>query len=279
MQLQQKKGIKCHFLKISFLYILFYSLSNIILCNDVADSDNVNLSEYTQESLFVSLGSYCEPAQMLRHCGMRKVAFPFDWLVSFDGEALIKILANNFAHFLDEKYFMVHDVGSGSLLHTHYRLEFLHDGDWRDKGYVSNMQQFIPKYTRRIDRFRQLQDYSGKVIFIRAAYIYSLTDPHRYYKVAENVEITPESSLKLYNILKKFFPKLNFSLIIINTHDRKEKEIEEEACVFENIRRFRANPSRELLDVPEQVAAYRAFFTKLLNEKEIFLIIFTFSYC
>ena len=56
--------------------------------------------QVNQEPLFISLGSTCTTAHMHRECGIRKAAFPFDWIVSFDSEKLIDILEENFLHFL-----------------------------------------------------------------------------------------------------------------------------------------------------------------------------------
>ena len=78
--------------------------------------------EISQEPLFVSLGSTCTTAHMHRECGIRKAAFPFDWIISFDGEKLIDILNEGFFHFLNPD---VLKVSGHALLNHYYHLEFL----------------------------------------------------------------------------------------------------------------------------------------------------------
>jgi hypothetical protein len=46
--------------------------------------------------------------------------------------------------------------------------------------------------------------------FLRHAYKYSVTDPHRIFKCEENLEITDDYAIKLYDKLKSYFNKLNF---------------------------------------------------------------------
>jgi len=64
------------------------------------EGDDVNISQFNREPIFVSLGSYCAPASLIRSSGFRKAAFPFDWNISLDGEKLIELLEDDFEHFL-----------------------------------------------------------------------------------------------------------------------------------------------------------------------------------
>ncbi len=205
--------------------------------------------------LFISLGSTCEPAHMLRYAGLRHAAFPFDWIVSMDIEKLIEILDNNFWYFLQQEYLVPYNIGGGPLLHTRYHLEFLHEGDWRNEGYHANMPAFQEKYHRRIERFKKLSTHKGSIIFIRSAYVFSMTDPHRYYHVPQNLEISDEEAMKLYQALQRFFPKGHFSLFIVNPHT--EKHIIEEKRLLENLHIIRANP---YLEHEHKGMLYREFF-------------------
>jgi hypothetical protein len=213
--------------------------------------------ELPQGPLFISLGSQCEPAHMLRFCDLRKKAFPFDWIVSFDGNALIEILNDDFKHFLNDAFFLSYGP-AGHLLHSYYHLEFLHDGNFNGEHFVPLLHKLKNKYQRRIERFRQLAHYKQKVFFIRAAYQYSTTDPHRYYKFEDNIEISDEYSLRLYNALKQRFPDLDFALIIINNHNRDT--IEEEKTLSPNLIKYLANPNQ---DNQLKINAYKKFFEKL----------------
>lgn len=171
--------------------------------------------EVCKEPLFVSLGSTCATAHMHRECGIRKAAFPFDWIISFDGEKLIDIFEEDFLHFLDTD---VLEISGQALLNTYYHLEFLNEGDWEDAAY--SIKEFSLKCQRRIHRFRELANYQGKVFFVRTACPHALSDPHRIWRVKENIHITYEYAEKLYQTLKAYFPKLDFELIIMNGYDR-----------------------------------------------------------
>ena len=105
--------------------ILFIFLTANVLFGDATDfhhEGELNIDE--QAPLFVSLGSYCKPAHMLRFCNLRKVAFPFDWICSMDGNKLIEIIESDFNNFLNENFLIGYEH-SGALLHTYYHLEFL----------------------------------------------------------------------------------------------------------------------------------------------------------
>lgn len=226
-----------------------------------ADSANSREEEFqmSDEHLFVSLGSICEPAQMLRFCKLRKKAYPFDWIVSMDGEALIEMLENDFKDFFNDEFFVPFGP-AGHLLHTHYHLEFLHEGDFNHQ-FAANLERLKQKYQRRIARFKSLENCQYKVFFIRNAFVYSTTDPHRFYKFPDNLEISEEYALRLYQALKFVFPKLNFDLLIINCGD--EEGLIEQKKLGEHLRIFRANP---YFEQSKKIENYNVFFNKIINE-------------
>ena len=234
-----------------FLAVFFLTFFS----NDVHAKDADLGGEFDQgvgrEPLFVSLGSYCITANMHRECGIRKAAFPFDWIVSFDGEKLIELLEEDFLYFLNEDYLKVQ---GGSLLNTHYHLEFLNEGDWEAAG--RNIKDFLPKCKRRIDRFRKLANYEGEVFFVRTANLHSFTDSNRIWKIKENIEITREYGERLYAALKQYFPKLNFNLVIVNQYDRPGFEMEGEFS--DSLMMARVNPDP---------ASYKDFYSQLFLSK------------
>ena len=107
-----------------------------------------------------------------------------------------------------------------------------------------NMKKLQEKYNRRIERFRNLKNFTGKVIFFRHSYKYSVSDPWRIFKCNDNLEISDSYSINLYNSLKKYFDKLNFTLIIINNHN--ENNIVEEKIIHENLIKIKCNTDLEL---------------------------------
>jgi len=230
------------------------SLLHAITTKDSNLGGNIE-QEISHEPLFVSLGPTCTTAHMHRECGIRKAAFPLDWIISFDGEKLIDILEEGFLHFLNPD---VLKVSGQALLNHYYHLEFLNEGDWEDANY--DIRAFSEKCQRRINRFRQLANYQGKVFFVRTAYPYSLSDPHRIWKIEENIEITNEYADKLHKALKKCFPELDFALIIMNAYDESGFLIEEP--LSDDILMVRIDGTIE---------SYKDFYFKLLNGGHEFL--------
>jgi hypothetical protein len=197
-------------------FFLCFALLTLPIYSDIENlNENLHLEELNDSILFVSLGSFCHPSHDLREYSLRRAAFPFDWIISFNGEALITILDEDFSRFLNENDF---DTYNYALLNTHYELEFLHDGNFTAGVFSGDLENLKSKYKRRINRFRKLRTFKGKVYFIRQNNPHSLTDPHRFFFNAANVEITEEYAFRLYAALKRYFPTLDFSLIIRNVY-------------------------------------------------------------
>jgi hypothetical protein len=251
-------------LKKCFFLCFFLYATSFYCCygDDLEISENANIHELIEEPLFVSLGSICEAAHILRGCELRKAAFPFDWITTIDSEKFLNILEEDFEHFLDEQYMVVADRGPGPLLHTYYHAEFLHDGDFRGDLYDPTMRRLKIKYQRRIDRFRNLATYSGKVFFIRTAFPSSTTDPHRYYFCADNLEISDDYAWRLYHLLKERFPLLDFSLIILNTH--KGQEVYEEERLAPDLIKVRGNPA---IEIPQKWELYKKLFNSIVSSQ------------
>jgi hypothetical protein len=247
-------------LKIIFYYLLCV-MANIAYSDEFLDElEESRLNPLSQDVVFVSLGSVCRPTATLRLCGLRKAAFPFDWLVSFDCDGIIRILEDDFREFLNEIYFIPFGPDS-HLLQNYYHLEFIHDGSFDFDHYFENMERLKTKFQRRIARFRHLNEFQGKVFFIREAYQFSTTDPHRWYQFKDNIKISDEYAIKLYDALKNYFPKLDFSLIIINHHASDETEIERQ--INDHLLIARYNPAQD--DV-ERTSSFKKFYSQLLEE-------------
>jgi hypothetical protein len=204
---------------ILFLFAIQCLFADLWIVEDIEE-----LPKTADKPLFISLGSTCVPAGILRNCGLRSAAFPLDWLMSLDNEGLIKAIQEDFDHFLDDDFlipdnFLLRNASGASLIHLDYHFEFVHEGDFFGLEYEKNMQGLKERYQRRIDRFRGLKDYRGTVIFIRCCYRPGLIDPHRYFRCKEIVDISDEDSLKLYSALKERFPKLKIMLVIMNEGD------------------------------------------------------------
>lgn len=240
-------GKKIFFLSFLCLFICLFTAADEI-------DDNFSMDS---ELLFVSLGSVCEPAHLLRFCELRKAAFPFDWIISFDGETVIEMLKHDFLYFFDDEYFTAFGP-AGHLLHTYYHLEFLHEGNFNSQ-FEEKLLSLKEKYQRRIERFRSLKDYPGKVIFLRCSYPYSMTDPHRFYHFKENLELSEEYTIRLFEALKKYFPDLDFHLVILNQTGSENFEQRE---IAPNIFLFK---TPLIDDLQKKIEAYKIFFAELIS--------------
>jgi hypothetical protein len=206
------------------LTVLFSSiclLGNHLQAEEHNDEpDQPSITQYLETStdpLFVSLGSTCGPATAMRSAGVRKGAFPLDWLFSFDGEKIIEMLDTDFLHFTNQAYLTRH--ANRGLLNTYYHLEFPHDGTWTGANFSRNVPPFQKKYQRRIDRFRRLRQYHGKIYFVRCAW-YLSTQPSYAFSSPENLQISEDYAKRLYNALKRYFPNVDVYLVIKNPSQR-----------------------------------------------------------
>lgn len=169
--------------------------------------------------LFVSLGSTCHPAGILRNLHLRKEAHPFDWMLTIDGKKMIEILDTNFDYFLKEEFLKPHPT-SGILLHKRYHIEFSREPNSFGALEFKHMDQLKERFTRKIERFKRIRNYSGKVFFIRESWDLS-TNRNYNFPDAGNLEMSRGYASELFEALKRFFPKVDFDLVIINREDGK----------------------------------------------------------
>lgn len=204
-----------------------------------------------KKPLFVSLGSGCDTAITLRDCGLRNAALPFDWLVTGNHERFIQLLDDDFKYFIDERYFIpVEDASDhpNSLKNTHYDVVFYHEGlvpyDWHDEDkYKEQIDRMRAKYKRRIERFQQLRYYPGTVYFIR-----NFTSP------AIQASWHPILAVELRCALQRYFPALDFTLVIVTYADVQGTEIKG----IEGVREFKMHR-------PDWRSEYEKMYHELLS--------------
>jgi hypothetical protein len=189
-----------------------FQLLLLVICSIIFAGEDTEerkeLSFDSKEPLFISLGADCYVAGNLVHIGYRRASFPFDWLLSLDHNGIIKILDDDFKYFLDPSCYSLHT--NKYLIHTYYHFEFRHEHD----------DDLIGKYGRRVDRFRRLNNYAGKVFFIRKSSA-SAASPAFYWPSKDLLNISFEHAFELKQVLKKRFPNLDFSLVIVNFCDHR----------------------------------------------------------
>lgn len=192
---------------------IFYSWI-LVLCSHLASAEELrfphgNLSNILKKlqpyDEVVSLGTKCQVAIQIEHNGIRKLAYPFDWLVSpFD--SLTSFIINDGTHFLDRDKLDYKGVYPGNppyhhVEDTHYGFIILHELLGPDA--VENYTQVKTKYKRRIERLFNLLQSDKKVLFIRTS-------------------ITREEAIYLDNVLHTKYPQLEYTLLALNnTEDFK----------------------------------------------------------
>jgi hypothetical protein len=190
-----------------------------------------------QNPLFVSLGCNCDVAIKLRESELRTHAFPFDWLLSLNHEKFLKLLNEDFTHFLDEEVFFYSPENHLILDNDYYELEFRHDWVENPQDPLKNqLASLAPKYERRIERFRELKSYEGHVYFLRTAYDV-LNGGMQLWWRDDHQRITKDQAKSLKVALDAYFPKLDFTLVIINFKEEKLPKIELEGVLEFKIRR------------------------------------------
>jgi len=205
------------FRKILLLLILF---AGAITANETDDFNYEGGLNCNNKPLFVSLGANCEMALRLRDCGLRDAAFPFDWLVSRSVDSFVELLDHDFESFLDEKCYVQLDIDSRWVKNTVYDIVFIHDWPFTDTTtsdplrFAQQIEAIQIKYERRINRFRKIKQYQGKVFFFRTFWF------------EEGDYVTHQNALDIKGALDRYFPELDFTLVIVNFTDSNAPDID-----------------------------------------------------
>jgi hypothetical protein len=209
------------------------------------DSEDENM---TRGVIFVSLGCDCFIAKALRHWRLRNAAFPFDWNFSLFLDKVIKLIDEDF------RFFFTRDFGHQSCCGCKgnlYSVEFCHDNPFYDPADPETTEIML-KYERRIERFRSLRFYPGKVIFMRQAYD-NFQWPNAEFGRRIG-KIDKEEALALRDSLRRYFPGLDFLLVIINLDNAGVPPITD----IENVIEYKIGSFHKF-------GSYRAIFEELMN--------------
>lgn len=213
-------------------YILIYSFNSIInseilnLNTQIQDEKYANIilnyqDEYLKknirknkdETLVISIGGACLAAIEISRFGLRHCAYPFDVIFS-ELEGVIQAIKTNFSFYLDKKYLTKKLLDNSlHLYNSFYKFTFPHDLQNSNPNVDFNsieFKEFEEKYKRRITRFNDLENFKGKVYFLRTFSQHISKD-------------NPKEIINLRNLIFKKFPKLNFEIIVVN-QDTNEVE-------------------------------------------------------
>lgn len=164
-----------------------------------------------EQPVLISLGQDCEPAWYARALNIRKIAFPVDWVISYNFEKLCQALTEKFEHFLNKDYLQYRD---SHIENSRYDFRFHHDFPTyaqsavsHDDGnagkiqvnYLDFLDQVKAKYAVRIDRFFQVLQGSAPVIFFRTY-------------------INPQQAQFFVDLMSTYYPNLSYTLVVIHNN-------------------------------------------------------------
>lgn len=153
--------------------------------------------------VIISLGGACEVAWELQQHNLRKESLPFGWLLT-PFESLCLLLEHHFEGFLQKENLEKLNWNGCWIKDKRYEIIFGHDFHG-DVHWMGDYDQVKAKYMRRIERFYRVLASATSVLFIR-------------------MHISKQDSVFLVNLLKKLFPNLNFSLLVVGSlEEHKQK--------------------------------------------------------
>lgn len=224
---------------------------------------SIGATEASLTPIFISLGSHCNTAHVLRACNLRDASYPFDWITSFDGESFLASLKDDFYGFYDDESFSVFN-DKAYLINTQYNFQIPHEGVFFKESYKNNLIQLKEKYRRRYDRFIQLNNCGKKVFFVREAFRGNSDEVHLYDMCELCREISDEFAVRLYKELKSKFPELDFTLIIVNHADGPPLKIDKN--IGDQIIFIQTNPK---VGLDKVIEAYTVFYSELISQVTI----------
>lgn len=169
--------------------------------------------------IIIPIGHACTMASALRDCGIRRVAYPFDWIATrFDG--IVKAFSDHFQHFFEPASLRNRWDNHGVV--DYYGFEFVHDlptletaslqdDPIGESTIVNDWQPFVPaiyqKYQRRMLRFNNAVYGNETVYFMR-----------------HQPDITKRMAQKLYNTIREAYPSLHFILVVAGRSDDMKRD-------------------------------------------------------
>ena len=157
--------------------------------------------------LIFSIGAACSCTQTLRESFLQYYSYPFDWLYGSDFLSRVKILVNNFEHWLDKS-----DLASyGKRVDTHpndiyknARTNIVFNHDFKiDTPLDESYSEVKEKYDRRIRRLLNQIEASKNILLV-------------YIESPEKREETLQKDLiDSYHLLKNRFPNVDIHILYL----------------------------------------------------------------
>ncbi|AWP27926.1 peptidase [Paenibacillus sp. Cedars] len=138
--------------------------------------------------VIIGLGSWCGPSLYLRQRGLRRFAFPLDWMISNSISDVSRLLDNRFVGFMDLEQLQktkgtsalledgVAVLSEGNqvyqdahfILDTRYNIISVHDFPvLPNQDWMHSYDVYRGRLNHRIDRFFRILEHSESVLFVR----------------------------------------------------------------------------------------------------------------
>jgi hypothetical protein len=143
--------------------------------------------------------------------------------MTVDHEGLIAALDDDFQSLFNRDYLIPHPLHTHIAENIRYKIELRHEDCILQD--FDRWKEVREKFDRRVARFRDIRNFSGKVVFIRTAYDFPICGP-TYWLKEDQGAIDREKALTLKQALDRYFPGLDFLLVIVNYEEDHLPEIE-----------------------------------------------------
>lgn len=150
--------------------------------------------------IIIPIGIDCGVSEMLRKYNLRNNAYPFDWIVSYNG--ITKIIKNDFKDYIPDINDSIGIIeGCHNIFNHNYGTKFIHD--------KFPLKEEYEKYNRRINKFKEiLNNTTDDIIFFKKGHAYH---NHAEYKFKDDIE----DVIELNNYLKENYKNLKYKIILV----------------------------------------------------------------
>ena len=198
---------------------------------------------------YIPIGIDCDIAFMCKEFNMRKTAYPFDHIVTYDG--ITKILENNFNNFIPK---INENNINNHVFDKNYNTKFIHDNFL--------LQEDKDKYKRRIDRFLKILNTNKKIVFIKKGHSI------HHHNELDNIVNEYEEVKKLNEYLKTNYKNLDYEIVIILLCKKCNCNINNEN--IDNIKLYIYNDIPIVENQFQNTLITKAYFKKIFEKLFIF---------
>jgi hypothetical protein len=168
----------------------------------------------------ISLGYHCQVAINLRDSEITPMAYPFSWIQVYDVPTIKLLLYNEFKNlFTDKSKFIINDSASSesdkNYIHKDLNVYVPHDFE----PDMSNFEDVIEKYDRRMKRLYDDCEKPNSIIFIRwlaPKEVITNELKNDYSHLVEYMKVKFDNpNIKLLIITKNHFEQFNRNVLLV----------------------------------------------------------------